>query len=37
MRLDTLFQQNKLTLSFEVFPPKTDTALEKVKWTLPDK
>ena len=31
MRLDTLFQQNKLTLSFEVFPPKTDTALEKVK------
>ena len=28
MRLDSLFQQNKLTLSFEVFPPKTDTALE---------
>ena len=31
MRLDDLFNQNKMHLSFEVFPPKTDTAFESVK------
>ena len=31
MRLDNLFNQNKMHLSFEVFPPKTDTAFESVK------
>ncbi|MBQ7384821.1 MAG: methylenetetrahydrofolate reductase [Clostridia bacterium] len=31
MKLTELFEQNKLSLSFEVFPPKTDTAFESVK------
>ena len=31
MRLDNLFYQNKMHLSFEVFPPKTDTAFDSVK------
>ena len=32
MRLDELLKQDKLTLSFEVFPPKSDTAFESVKY-----
>ena len=31
MRLDNLFNQNKMHLSFEVFPPKTDAAFDSVK------
>ncbi|MBE6031099.1 MAG: methylenetetrahydrofolate reductase [NAD(P)H] [Clostridiales bacterium] len=31
MKLSTLFNDDKLHLSFEVFPPKTDTAFENVK------
>ncbi|MBQ8141113.1 MAG: methylenetetrahydrofolate reductase [Clostridia bacterium] len=31
MKLTELFDKNKLSLSFEVFPPKTDTAFESVK------
>ena len=31
MKLTELFRQDKLFLSFEVFPPKTDTAFESVK------
>ena len=31
MKLSELFCQNKLSLSFEVFPPKTDTAFDSVK------
>lgn len=31
MKLSQLFQSNKLSLSFEVFPPKTDTVFESVK------
>ncbi len=31
MKLSELFDKNKLSLSFEVFPPKTDTAFESVK------
>ena len=31
MKLTESFSQNKLSLSFEVFPPKTDTAFESVK------
>ena len=31
MKLTELFSTRKLTLSFEVFPPKTDTAFESVK------
>ncbi len=31
MKISELFKQNKPTLSFEVFPPKTDTAYESVK------
>ena len=31
MKLSELLQQDKLSLSFEVFPPKTDTAFESVK------
>ncbi len=31
MKLTTLFEQNTLSLSFEVFPPKTDSAFESVK------
>ena len=31
MKLSELFKQDKLSLSFEVFPPKTDTAFESVK------
>ena len=31
MKLTELFKQNKLSLSFEVFPPKNDTAFESVK------
>ena len=31
MKLNELFSQNKLSLSFEVFPPKSDTAFESVK------
>lgn len=31
MKLTELFKQEKLSLSFEVFPPKTDTAFESVK------
>ena len=31
MKLTELFSQNKLSLSFEVFPPKTDTAFDSVK------
>ena len=31
MKLEDLFNKNKLSLSFEVFPPKTDTAFESVK------
>ena len=32
MKLTELFDSNKLSLSFEVFPPKTDTAFESVKY-----
>ena len=31
MKLSELFSQNKLSLSFEVFPPKSDTAFDSVK------
>jgi len=31
MKLSELFSQNKLSLSFEVFPPKNDTSFESVK------
>jgi len=31
MKLSKLFESDKLTMSFEVFPPKTDTAFESVK------
>ena len=31
MRLDELFVQDKMHLSFEVFPPKTDSAFDSVK------
>jgi len=31
VKLSELFKNEKLTLSFEVFPPKTDTAFESVK------
>ena len=31
MKLSKLFEENKLSLSFEVFPPKTDTSFESVK------
>lgn len=31
MRLTELFKEEKLSLSFEVFPPKTDTSFESVK------
>ncbi len=31
MRLDTFLKQNTLSLSFEVFPPKTDSAFDSVK------
>lgn len=31
MKLNELFKQEKLSLSFEVFPPKTDTSFESVK------
>jgi len=31
MKLSELFASDKLSLSFEVFPPKTDTAFESVK------
>ena len=31
MKLTELFDKNKLSLSFEVFPPKTDTAFDSVK------
>ncbi len=31
MKLSELFNSDKLSLSFEVFPPKTDTAFESVK------
>lgn len=31
LKLSNLLEENKLSLSFEVFPPKTDTAFESVK------
>ena len=31
MKLTELFKDDKLSLSFEVFPPKTTTAFENVK------
>ena len=31
MKLRELLAQEKMTLSFEVFPPKTDTAFDSVK------
>ncbi|MBQ8882504.1 MAG: methylenetetrahydrofolate reductase [Clostridia bacterium] len=31
MKLTELFKKNKLSVSFEVFPPKTDTAFDSVK------
>ena len=31
MKLSELFQKDGLMLSFEVFPPKTDTAFDSVK------
>lgn len=31
MKITKLLEQNKLTLSFEVFPPKTDSAFDSVK------
>lgn len=31
MKLSKLLEENQLSLSFEVFPPKTDTAFESVK------
>ena len=31
MKLNEIFQEEKLSLSFEVFPPKTDTSFESVK------
>lgn len=32
MKLTDLWKENKLSLSFEVFPPKTDTAFESVRY-----
>ena len=32
MKLTEILQNNQRTLSFEVFPPKTDTAFESVKY-----
>ena len=32
MKLSQLFAENKLSLSFEVFPPKTDSAFDTVKY-----
>ena len=31
MKLSELLKQDKCSLSFEVFPPKTDTAFDSVK------
>ena len=31
MKLSELFKSQKLSLSFEVFPPKTDTAFDSVR------
>ncbi len=31
MKISTLLQKNTLSLSFEVFPPKTETAFESVR------
>ena len=31
MKLNELFKDEKLSLSFEVFPPKTDSSFESVK------
>lgn len=31
MKLNEIFKNNKLSLSFEVFPPKTDTSFQSVK------
>ena len=31
MKLTELFRRDGLSLSFEVFPPKTDTAFESVR------
>ena len=31
MKLIKLFEREELSLSFEVFPPKTDTSFESVK------
>ena len=31
MKIKDIISQNKLSLSFEVFPPKTETSFESVK------
>ena len=31
MKISTLLQQNTLSLSFEVFPPKTESGFDSVK------
>ncbi len=36
MKLTELFKEEKLSLSFEVFPPKTDTSFESVKEATED-
>ena len=34
MKISSIVGKDKLTLSFEVFPPKTDSDFEKVKETF---
>lgn len=36
MTLSTLYRQDKLVLSFELFPPKTDAGVENLKANLPE-
>ena len=37
MKLSELFEKKNLSISFEVFPPKTDTAFESVKKAVEEK
>ena len=34
MKITDLIRQDRLSLSFEVFPPKTDDKFEKVKFAI---
>ena len=34
MKLTEIFKQNKYSLSFEVFPPKTDSAFDSIEWSV---